>query len=379
MNVSTRQPLCAVPKRTIWTLFILLSLLLPVPSFAAQAPLLLEVKNILTSYYGTRHDGSKTANGQRHDSEGLMAAHLSLPFGTILRVTNLQNGRDVLVRINDRGPFSKRLGLDVSQAAARELNMVRAGVVRVQTEVVGDSKGRPILPGSGFYVDLATLNKADAAREKDKIATFNEVRHKAKLTKGPEVRVLTKAMPDGKGRRFVGMGPFASFREAETAYKSMKKYWPRARVVCATMAKGDVRLVTSVIADDVPKVVAEYKGKQKPSKQVASSSRKSSSKVKASSSQRASSKATTSSTKKSESKVSPSKSSRKKSGAVKSRSSSEKKSSGRVSSSKRQSSKSKATVASSKTTSKKATSQRSSSKSKASSKASSKQATAAQR
>lgn len=194
-----------------------------------------------------------------------MAAHLKLPFGTVLRVTNLQNGRDVLVRINDRGPFSRRLGLDISQAAARELNMVRAGVSRVQTEIVSDANGRPILPGTGFYVDLGTVSKPDSTREKAEIESLEGVRRKAGLEKGPSIQAFTKKISENRGRRFVGMGPYKNFAEAEKAYKSLKKHWPRARVICAAMTDAKPRLVASVVADDIPKVVMEYKGKQKAS------------------------------------------------------------------------------------------------------------------
>ena len=88
------------------------------------------------SYYGGHHHGKKTASGERFDQNGLTAAHRTLPFGTQVRVTNLNNERSVVVRINDRGPFVRGRIIDVSRAAAERLGMLRAGVVPVRIEVL---------------------------------------------------------------------------------------------------------------------------------------------------------------------------------------------------------------------------------------------------
>lgn len=88
------------------------------------------------SFYGRRFQGHKTASGERYDRHALTAAHRKLPFGTVVRVTNRRNGRSVKVRINDRGPFGGGRILDLSEAAARRLKMLRAGVVPVTVEVL---------------------------------------------------------------------------------------------------------------------------------------------------------------------------------------------------------------------------------------------------
>lgn len=81
--------------------------------------------------------GTKTANGERMNAAALAAAHRSLPFGTKVRVENLSNGRSVVVRINDRGPFIGGRVIDVTRGAAERLGMVKAGVTRVKVTVVG--------------------------------------------------------------------------------------------------------------------------------------------------------------------------------------------------------------------------------------------------
>jgi rare lipoprotein A len=90
------------------------------------------------SYYGAAFAGNRTASGERFDPRAFTCAHRSLPIGTMLRVTNLANGRSVLVRVNDRGPFARSRILDMSLAAARDIDMVRAGKARVRLEVVRD-------------------------------------------------------------------------------------------------------------------------------------------------------------------------------------------------------------------------------------------------
>jgi rare lipoprotein A (peptidoglycan hydrolase) len=88
------------------------------------------------SYYGHELAGNRTASGERFNPNALTAAHRTLPLGTKLRVTNIANGRSVLVRINDRGPFVGRRVIDVSLAAAREISMIRTGKAQVRLELV---------------------------------------------------------------------------------------------------------------------------------------------------------------------------------------------------------------------------------------------------
>jgi rare lipoprotein A len=90
----------------------------------------------LASWYGPGFRGRRTASGTVHTGAALTAAHRSLPFGTLLRVTNLRNGRAVVVVVDDRGPFVRGRVIDLSLAAARRLGMVRDGVVPVRLEVV---------------------------------------------------------------------------------------------------------------------------------------------------------------------------------------------------------------------------------------------------
>jgi rare lipoprotein A len=88
------------------------------------------------SFYGSEFNGRKTANGEIYDETALTAAHRTLPFGTVLRVTNLRNGLSVIVRINDRGPFHPDRVLDLSKTAAEEINLIMYGVTDIEAEIL---------------------------------------------------------------------------------------------------------------------------------------------------------------------------------------------------------------------------------------------------
>ena len=95
-----------------------------------------EKGNMKASWYGPGFHGRKTANGEVYDQMSFTAAHKSLKFGTLLKITNLKNSKSVVVRINDRGPYIHGRDLDLSKAAALELGMVRKGVAKIRVEEI---------------------------------------------------------------------------------------------------------------------------------------------------------------------------------------------------------------------------------------------------
>jgi rare lipoprotein A len=98
-----------------------------VPEWVQQGPV---------SWYGPGFQGRRTANGETFDTHDLTMAHRSLEFGSEVRVTNLENGRSVVVRVNDRGPYVRGRVADLSHAAARELGFVDDGVVKARIELL---------------------------------------------------------------------------------------------------------------------------------------------------------------------------------------------------------------------------------------------------
>ncbi len=102
------------------------------------------VERGVASWYGPGFHGRLTASGEIYDMHALTAAHPSLPFGSMVEVTNLDNGRRVRVRINDRGPFLKNRVIDLSYAAAETIEMIGAGTARVQLALLGTAPVEPV-------------------------------------------------------------------------------------------------------------------------------------------------------------------------------------------------------------------------------------------
>ena len=124
-----------------WPALALVSLIWLAPACSRKAKPQVEhpgpgVEVGLASWYGREFHGRPTASGERFDMHDLTAAHRTLPFGTRVKVTNLTNGQSVVVRINDRGPLKPGRVIDLSYAAAKQLDMIEAGTARVRLEVL---------------------------------------------------------------------------------------------------------------------------------------------------------------------------------------------------------------------------------------------------
>lgn len=125
-------------KRTVGTLVLAalsfgtcLAQTSPQPATMAAA----ETTGVCT-YYARSHDGHTTASGEKFDSNAMTAAHRKYPMGTKLKVTNLANGKSVVVRVNDRGPFVKGRDISVTRRAAQELEFIKQGNAKVRIEQV---------------------------------------------------------------------------------------------------------------------------------------------------------------------------------------------------------------------------------------------------
>jgi len=129
------------------------------------------------SWYGPNFHGKFTSNGERFNMYDMTAAHKTLPMNTILKVTNRRNGRSVVVRINDRGPFVSNRIIDLSKAAARKINMIGTGTAPVTLEVLGfEVKGKKSIPTKkelkksvktkamgGFALQIGSFSKIEGA------------------------------------------------------------------------------------------------------------------------------------------------------------------------------------------------------------------------
>ena len=127
-------------------LFLLICLLSACAPGLSRAP---NAAEGVASWYGPGFDGKLTANGEVFDTTKLTAAHQTLPFDTLVRVTNLENNRVVVVRVNDRGPFVGGRILDLSQAAAERLDMIGNGTAKVRLELLSE------MPAASWRVGLS--------------------------------------------------------------------------------------------------------------------------------------------------------------------------------------------------------------------------------
>ena len=114
------------------------------------------------SFYSKRATGARTANGERLHHDSLTCAHRSYPFGTLLKVTNPANDKEVIVRVTDRGPFVRGRIIDLSWRAAKELGMISAGIAVVHVQVYKESQGIPFKPDTKTELPEIDFEMADA-------------------------------------------------------------------------------------------------------------------------------------------------------------------------------------------------------------------------
>ncbi len=168
------------------------------------------VEEGVASWYGGRDgfEGKPTASGEIYDSSRLTAAHRELPLGSIVDVTNLDNGKTVRVRINDRGPFIAGRVIDLSRAAAREIELLGPGVGPVRLNVVSSGVVQDVVSPSGRWaVQIGSF--ADRLRAE---------RH-AERVRGTGRRVFLEPF---RGLSRVKVGPFDGRRDAERELESLQ-------------------------------------------------------------------------------------------------------------------------------------------------------------
>lgn len=167
------------------------------------------IDNGVASWYGPDFHGKPTANGETYNQNEMTAAHRTLPFNTVVRVTNLDNGKSVDVRINDRGPYAHNRIIDLSYAAARKVDMIGPGTARVRLQLV--SSEQPVSRRQGpelFTVQLASYTYKSQADD------F------AKRIKGAFVQ---SARVDKVTYHRVYVGKFTDRRDAERLRRDLER------------------------------------------------------------------------------------------------------------------------------------------------------------
>ena len=147
-------------------------ILLMMLSFNTKAQIRSYNKTGKASFYADKFEGQPTANGEIYYHVKKTAAHRTLPFGTIVKVTNLENNRFVVVRINDRGPFAENRIIDLSQSAAKELDFIEKGLAEVRVKVIASTNDLPDKKITKPQTISNTYFKIDAKTAKPKGATL---------------------------------------------------------------------------------------------------------------------------------------------------------------------------------------------------------------
>lgn len=164
-----------------------------------------QIERGLASWYGPGFDGRPTASGEIYDRHDLTAAHRILPFGTVVEVRNRENGRSVRVRINDRGPFIRGRIIDLSYAAARELEMIVPGTAAVEIRVLSTRSVE--LAGGSYWVQAGAFKDEQRAR-----ALYSRLK-----SHYSNIRLLS----DGSWHR-VRIGPFSNRKAAERTQRRLE-------------------------------------------------------------------------------------------------------------------------------------------------------------
>ncbi|MDL2307291.1 septal ring lytic transglycosylase RlpA family protein [Desulfovibrio sp. OttesenSCG-928-C06] len=177
------------------------------------------VEEGIASWYGPDFHGKQTANGERYDMHGMTAAHKLLPFGTMVRVTSLENGKSVIVRINDRGPFVDNRIIDLTRSGAEAIDMLGPGTARVRIETIGAVQGlsKGELQGK-FYVQIGAFSKE--ANAVGLVQTMGGRGQKARNYFSTKVNMWR-----------VQVGPFPELSGAEKAADSLRGEYPFCFIV----------------------------------------------------------------------------------------------------------------------------------------------------
>lgn len=171
------------------------------------------------SWYGSKFQGRRTSSGAPYDMFAMTAAHPLLPLPSYVRVTNLDNGRTVVVKINDRGPFLHNRIIDLSYVAAHKLDIARHGTGRVEVRVIepgdaGAERGEAIAPGGDILIQVGAYAVRDNAR------VMRELLQRAGYRVAPLVDNLAG---DGEGWLYrVRVGPFANRDEARSTRQKLE-------------------------------------------------------------------------------------------------------------------------------------------------------------
>ena len=181
----------------------------------------------VASWYGPGFHGKKTASGERYNQNAFTAAHKTLPFGTNVRVTNLDNGKNTTVVINDRGPFKTGRIIDLSNAAAKQLGVVGTGTARVKIKAVGST-------GYSTTTQKASVSQSSSASGKYyvQIGAYSSRANADNAARALSGAGYGYSVKSGKNGNYAVMaGPYSSRSAAESARNKLRQKYSGAFIV----------------------------------------------------------------------------------------------------------------------------------------------------
>lgn len=184
----------------------------------------------VASWYGTKFHGKRTSSGEPYDMYAMTAAHKTLPLPTFVRVTNLENGREVVVKVNDRGPFVDRRVIDLSYAAATRLDMTRKGTARVRLEAL--SADAPELAGTAvpppvLQEEPPAMAASGQARMYVQVGAYSDPDNASRVQRELNARGFASVIRNGRdqGRTIyrVRVGPLADDRSFDQTVARLRE------------------------------------------------------------------------------------------------------------------------------------------------------------
>lgn len=169
----------------------------------------------IASWYGTKFHGKATSNGEIYSLYEMSAAHRTLPIPVYVRVRNLDNGREAIVRVNDRGPFHSDRIIDLSYAAAVKLGFARQGTAPVEIEVIDTDNSGQSASAARYFLQVAAFQRYSAAEQ------LQESLVPMKLP----IQISSSQGEGGNALHRVRIGPLTDFPAAQAARRQLREFW----------------------------------------------------------------------------------------------------------------------------------------------------------
>ncbi len=190
------------------------------------------VEKGIASWYGTKFHGRRTSSGETYDMYAMTAAHKNLPLPTYVEVTNLDNGRTIIVKVNDRGPFHENRTIDLSYTAAIKLDIIKNGTGLVEVRAIEPGQTMPSSSGDGAPVKIVSVSDTNDQTEAGfyiQVGSFGQLGNAESLRKklsplGEQLIKISQNVVDGKTLYRVKIGPLTDIDRSDSIISELENY-----------------------------------------------------------------------------------------------------------------------------------------------------------